>query len=329
MVNHGKFVISLDFELMWGVRDKKTIAQYGENIIGVHKVIPQLLLLFDQYRIKGTFSSVGLLFFENKENLLTELPYHQPKYKDDKLSPYNGYFNIIGKNAKDDLHHYAPNLIREIQKYPEQEIGTHTFCHYYCLEEGQTIEAFRDDIRSAINVAKKNNIKITSLVFPRNQFNDEYLKVCLELGIFCYRGNEKAWLYKAVKGSEESSIRRAIRLIDAYINITGHNTYSDEYMFSKMPINIPSSRFLRPYSIKFSFLDNLRLHRIKSGMTYAAKHNQTFHLWWHPHNFGINQSENFLFLEKILIHYDLLSQKYNFKSYTMSALASQLINGKN
>jgi peptidoglycan/xylan/chitin deacetylase (PgdA/CDA1 family) len=329
MINHGKFIISLDFELMWGVRDKKTIAQYGENIKGVHAVIPRLLQLFNQYKIKSTFSTVGFLFFKNKEELLTQVPNRLPQYKDKNLSPYNGYFTTIGTSESNDLYHYAPNLIKEIQKYEGQEIGTHTFCHYYCLEEGQTIEDFRDDIKRAISVAEKRSIKITSLIFPRNQFNDEYLKVCLELGIFCYRGNEKAWLYKALKGSKESRIRRALRLIDSYINISGHNTYSDDYMSSKLPINIPSSRFLRPYSKKLDFLDTIRLHRIKSGMTYAAKHNQTFHLWWHPHNFGINQEENFFFLEKILQHYQLLSQKYNFKSYTMSELAYFLINGKN
>jgi hypothetical protein len=30
----GKFVISLDFELMWGVRDTQTIEKYGDAIIG-------------------------------------------------------------------------------------------------------------------------------------------------------------------------------------------------------------------------------------------------------------------------------------------------------
>lgn len=34
----GAFVISLDFELMWGVRDKRTIADYGRNILGVRRV---------------------------------------------------------------------------------------------------------------------------------------------------------------------------------------------------------------------------------------------------------------------------------------------------
>ena len=43
---NGKFIISLDFELMWGVRDKKDKTTYGNNILGVHKVIPKLLEIF-------------------------------------------------------------------------------------------------------------------------------------------------------------------------------------------------------------------------------------------------------------------------------------------
>ena len=67
--NNGAFVISLDFELMWGVRDKKGIDQYGENILGVRKAIPALLKLFEEFEINCTFSTVGFLFFEDSKNL--------------------------------------------------------------------------------------------------------------------------------------------------------------------------------------------------------------------------------------------------------------------
>lgn len=327
-MENGKFVISLDFELMWGVRDKKNTENYGDNILGVHKVIPRLLHVFKNHKIKATFSTVGLLFFETKKELLENIPELRPNYNDENLSPYNGYFDVVGDNYKIDLYHFAPDLIKEIQKYPEQEISTHTFSHYYCLEKGQSITEFKADIESAISIAKKYNLTLTSLVFPRNQFNDDYLRVCLESGIYCYRGNEHSWLYKAKNTADETMFRRALRLIDTYINISGHNCYSDKYLKSKMPVDIPSSRFLRPFSHKLKFLDRLRLRRIKSGMTYAAKNNMTYHLWWHPHNFGINQEENFSFLEKILSHYQLLNHKYNFQSHSMSSLARIIKYGK-
>lgn len=322
----GKFLVSLDFELMWGVRDKKEKSNYGENILGVHEVIPKLLDVFRKYDIRATFSSVGLLFFENKQELLASIPSLKPQYLDAILSPYNGHFTLVGDNHKVDKYHYAPNLIREIQKYPGQEIGTHTFCHYYCLERGQNIEAFRADVQAATNIAKKFNIDIKSLIFPRNQFNDEYLKVCAEFGISCFRGNEHSWLYEAKNGEAESMFRRAFRLFDAYVNISGHHCYDHNSVNVQIPIDMPSSRFLRPFSHKLRVLEGLRLHRIKTGMTHAAINNLTYHLWWHPHNFGVNQNENFLFLKKVLDHYQFLHTKYNFQSHTMSDLAKILIN---
>jgi peptidoglycan/xylan/chitin deacetylase (PgdA/CDA1 family) len=322
----GKFVISLDFELLWGVRDKKTIEQYGENIRNVHQVIPKLLALFQKYEVKATFSTVGFLFFENKAELNQAIPSTLPDYENKNLSPYNGHFDLVGNSYEEDQYHFAPQLIKQIKIYPEQEIGTHTFSHYYCLEKGQTTEAFKADLQAAIKVATKNGTELKSLVFPRNQFNESYLKVCKALGIICYRGNETSWLYKAKDSTKETLFRRALRLLDTYINLSGHNCHTDEYMKEDIIANIPASRFLRPLSKKLSFLDGLRLKRIKNAMTHAAKNNLCFHLWWHPHNFGQNQNENFLFLEKILKHHQILSEKYNFKSYTMTSLAKALLN---
>src|SRR3990170_6701363 len=39
----GKFVISLDMELMWGVRDKSSKEQYGHRVLGEREAIPAML----------------------------------------------------------------------------------------------------------------------------------------------------------------------------------------------------------------------------------------------------------------------------------------------
>ena len=322
----GKFIISLDFELMWGVRDIVTIDSYGQHIAGVHEAMPKMLACFQRHNIKATFATVGLLFFKTKEELLNNLPAKKPDYKNTRLSPYGNYMTQhLGNDHQSDHYHFAPELISMIKNSPGQEIGTHTFSHYYCLEEWQTVDDFREDLQAAISVAKKIGINITSIVFPRNQFNNNYLQVCKEAGIITYRNNEDSWLYNARSGEKESLLRRAFRLLDAYINLTGHHCYTEEYMSATFPVNIPSSRFLRPHVARLQFLDWLRLQRIKKSMTYAAKNNLMYHLWWHPHNFGINQLENFAFLEEILVHYRYLKEKYSFSSYTMTELANELI----
>src|SRR5690606_22407517 len=181
---------------------------------------------------------------------------------------------------------------------------------------------FREDLLAAIKIAKKNGILIKSIVFPRNQLNAEYLPILTELGIDSYRGNERAWFYNANKGNGYKKVKRGLRLADTYLNLSGHNCYSLQELQSKVPFDIPSSRFLRPFSSKLRFLEQIRLQRILRSMTHAAKNRKVYHLWWHPHNFGANQNENFGFLIKILEHYQFLNTKYGFESLTMQELSN-------
>ncbi len=325
---NGALVISLDFELLWGVRDKRTITSYGNDIIAVKKVVPNLLDLFSQYNIKTTFSTVGFLFAHSKEELLNYIPSLKPGYKNKNLSPYNGHFDIVGDNAKSDPYHFAPELISEIAKDPNQTIGTHTFSHYYCLEPGQTSKEFKEDLKAAIKISQQNNINVKSIVFPRNQCNTEYLEICKDLGITSYRGNEKSWAFQG--NGNKSSLpnvyaRRLFRGLDAYLNIFGHHCYTWDELLEKKPIyNIPSSRLLRSYSGKLGFLEFLKIRRIKKSMSYAAKHNKIFHLWWHPHNFGSNMDKNLKNLEKILNHYQKLNKKFGLDSHSMESLVEKL-----
>ncbi|HWP46788.1 MAG TPA: polysaccharide deacetylase family protein [Candidatus Limnocylindrales bacterium] len=319
---NGIFVISLDFELYWGVRDRKTLESYKENLLGVRSVIPRLLELFEEYSIHATWATVGFLFFENRDELLRGLPVKKPAYVNSKLCPYEE-IHQIGWNEEEDPFHYAPSWIRLISSFPYQEIGSHTFSHYYCLEQGQDIEAFKDDLSAAIKAAGNYSLELKSLVFPRNQFNGEYLSVCKEMGIKAYRGNENSWIYRPRSREEESLLRRVLRFIDAYVNISGHNSYSMGTLGSTLPCNIPSSRFLRPYSHRLKVLEPLRLRRILSDLTYAARRRWIYHLWWHPHNFGIHLEENLSFLRKILDHFLSLKEAYGMESLNMGELAQR------
>jgi peptidoglycan/xylan/chitin deacetylase (PgdA/CDA1 family) len=318
----GNFVISLDFEIYWGVHDVITLESYKDNLLGVRQVIPALLRLFNQYHINATFATVGLLFFDNKEDLLNNLPARKPGYKNQKLSPYYSQIGLTGKDEKEDPFHFGLSLIKEIQS-AGQEIGCHTFSHYYCLEKGQTEEEFKADLVSAKNIAYKRGIDLKSFVFPRNQYNENYLHICKSEGITSFRGNERSMLFSS-KTTGKEIFRRPFRLADAFFNLSGHNCYYREEMKNGEIINIPSSRFLRPYSKRLAFLDKMKLKRINDSMTYAAQNGLTYHLWWHPHNFGTHVSQNLFFLEKILLHYKQLNSTYNFESSSMRQLAEEL-----
>ena len=60
---------------------------------------------------------------------------------------------------------------------------------------------------------------------------------------------------------------------------------------------------------------------MKHAMTTAARQGGICHLWWHPHNFGVNVEQNMAVLESLLRHYCILQGQYGMRSLTMAAVA--------
>jgi peptidoglycan/xylan/chitin deacetylase (PgdA/CDA1 family) len=312
----GALVISLDLELHWGIRDQGS-AEENEALAANREAVLRLLKMFDEFDIAATWAAVGFLFAEARSECHAYAPALKPTYTDRRLYPYR---EEIGRDEADDPFHYAPSLLAAIAAQRNQEVATHTFSHYYCLEPGQTKEQFDADIASAIAIANNSNFDITSIVFPRNQCNPDYFEVLQKRGITCYRGNESAWMYRALpRQARQSIVARAARLLDSYVNIAGHNiTGWDQIAGSEGLSNVPSSRYLRPHSKPLAWLDPLRLKRITDGIQRAAVEKKVFHLWWHPHDFGLNTEENFAFLRKILEAFADCRSRRLMRSLTMA-----------
>lgn len=313
----GALVISLDMELNWGVHDVFTLEEYGENILGARLAVPKMLQLFLKYDIHATWAIVGMLYCESKKELLMKLENLDISYANKLFAPQSNLWQV-GEDEIQDPYHFAHSLIETIKAVPNQEIGTHTFSHYYCLEDGQQAKHFEKDLQAVVDL----NESVTSLVFPRNQTNSDCINICKKYGITAYRGNEESWIYQAYTSKTNPPIKRLLRLVDAYVNLTGQHTFSIKSIQKESIINVKSSRFLRPYSKRLGALESLRLRRIKKGLTKAAKNNELYHLWWHPHNFGKNTEENLWFLEEILKHVDDLKENYNFQSMHMRDVAN-------
>lgn len=165
----GTFVVSLDVELLWGVRDVPSVAQYRDNLLGERAAVEALLEQFVKRGVRATWATVGALFCEDRKSLLEAMPEKKPAYFDKRLSPYEA-LDEIGVDAKSDPLHFAPDLVRKIACTPGQELATHTFSHFCCLEPGQTSADFDADLEVAQNLATPFG-GVRSLVFPRNQYN--------------------------------------------------------------------------------------------------------------------------------------------------------------
>lgn len=321
-ITHGYFVISLDFELFWGVQDKYSFEEYGDNVRGVWTVIPRLLALFEKYNIQATFATVGAMMAKDFKELSTYIPSVKPDYTRIELSPYGEFLSKL--NPENAELYFGKPLVDMVAKNPNHQIGTHTFSHYYCLEDGQNRISFEEDLNAALQIAKAADLEIKSFVFPRHQLNESYIEKFKDFGISIYRGTEKAWYHTPAKDGTESLIKRAFRYANYYLWMGSHHCIPLDEIIHTQPYNIPSSMWLRPYRKKWEILDRLRLIRIKSAMTHAAKQKKVYHLWWHPHEMGIDQDQNFIFLEKILKHYKKLNKRYNFESVSMEGLIQQI-----
>ena len=317
----GVLNISLDFELHWGRFDKVQLdaknRPYFEN---TRAMFPRMVKLFLDHEVKVTWATVGMLYHRNAEEWRQYKPSVLPAYANPKVSSYE-WVKEYGLLEPEDPYHFAPELIDLIDNQPLFEIGTHTYSHYYCQEEGQTIDDFRRDLELAILVQGKRGHRPRSLVFPRNQFNEAYLDVCRDLGITAVRSNPDCWYWDATR--EETLLTKVFRTGDAYSKFLKSKVVPlSSIDFKRSPVLLPASRLYRAWTSKSNMLNKLKMRRILDEMTHAARTEGYYHLWWHPHNFGWNPEECLKELEVILRHYHILKQKYGFRSLTMNEMVN-------
>lgn len=314
-------MLSLDFELHWGIHDKRSVADYRQNLTAVRSVVPRLLDVFAEHRLHATWATVGFLFCDGVDELHSFAPALRPRYERPERSPYR-LLPQLGSSEATDPDHFAPTLLAQIRETPGQEIASHTFSHYYALEPGADLASFRADLQAARRVAQAKGIELESLVFPRNQYSPAHLAVAAEEGFLAFRGQPSHWMYRPRSEDSESRARRAARLIDAYVPISGSHSAR---VGPGAPRDVPASRFLRPYSARLARVEGLREQRVLRGMSRAARSGQSFHLWWHPHNFGRHTEANFALLGRIASHFDVLRDRYGLRSLTMAEAARELV----
>lgn len=321
------FTISLDFELHWGGFEKWPLnaakRAYFDN---TRKLIPELLRQFEQNDVHVTWATVGMLMHSEKSAIIANQPTLKPTYEQAQLSAYHFMATEgIGENEREDPYHFAHSLVQLVTKHKGQELASHSFAHYYCNEAGQTLEQFEADCQAIKNVASTYGVSPKSLVFPRNQYNADYLKVCGESGIRIVRSNPVDWWWKIDSALDESKWKRLNRGLDAYFNIGGKTSYSNSAIKKEQNVYLlPASRLLRPYNPKEFFLNKKKINRIKKEMTIAAENGEFYHLWWHPHNFGLYPEQSMEGLNKILSHFKYLKDTFNMRSLNMSEIAEEL-----
>ena len=319
-MGQSTLIVSLDFELFWGMQDGWKLSEYEANILGGRKAISQMLALFEKHGIHATWATVGFLFSKDEEELRRFFPERLPTYENAALSSYR-CFGSIGTDENSAPCFYGSSLVEQIAAVSGQEIGSHTFSHYYCREAGQTTGQFRADMESAKAIAAAHGFDLRSVVLPRNQCEPEYTKVLTDLGFTTYRDEENDWIHEKVKFRP---LMRLLRLADVYLPLTGQGGYVPQ--IEDGIVNLVGSRMYKPFFKPLAFLEGLKVRRIKKQMLHAAKKGLTFHFWWHPHNVGVHTDFHMKQLEEIFRYYDKLKEKYGMRSLNMREAAQEVLN---
>ncbi|MBN7817506.1 polysaccharide deacetylase family protein [Algoriphagus pacificus] len=313
----GTLTISLDFELLWGIFDKVGTSYEPSYFRNTRDIVPDMLQKFAKAGVQVTWATVGMLFAENEEEWRAFSPSFLPSYRDRKYSAYEW----IKKHGIRPEVHFAPELIQQILETPGQELGSHSYAHYYTLMRGQSPEQFRQDLQATQKIAKdKFGVKLESLVFPRNHINELYLGICVEEGYQYVRGNPKNWFWQETQ--HENLSKKFFRSADCFFQVGTRTSYDLEEVkiFENEPIIIPASRILRPVIKGNVLMNSRRLGRILHEMEFAAKHGEVYHLWWHPHNFGKDPIASLKELDQILGLYKKLNETYGMQSLHMKGI---------
>lgn len=322
----GALVISLDFELHWGMRDHVSRQSPAfADLVASRQVVADLAALFARRGIRASWATVGFLFASSQAELAGHLPEVRPAYRRRELDPYVEAVGAVGADEAADPEHLAGSLVRLVATTPGQEVASHTFSHYYCLEDGQDEGDLRADLAAAQAIASLHGLELTSLVLPRNQWNPRYAAAVRESGFTCFRGPQPSWGHRASQNDDQGSVTRALRLADTYGGLAPPPTTAWASVRGPAGLaDVPASAFLRPYSPRRRHLEPLKHRRLVSGMRDAARRQRIFHLWWHPHNFARHPRESFDFLERLLDEFDCLAAQEGMRSMSMRDVAAQI-----
>ena len=308
----GHFVLSLDFEGMWGSLGSRDVAGFAQRTQNLELVLNRLIDLIEKYQIHCTWAIVGALACSSPEQVLKMMDYDitYPQW-DTTLSDF---IKTTGSGA-----FYFERIVDRISKCNYQEIGSHTFTHSYFLDSAINCELAEKELALSRKVLEKYTSKVDTVVFPRNQFNKDYLPVLEKTGYSVCRSNPNRFF---MGKKHLRKIHSLLEFANCYFPLSRKVCFSNEKIQENHNIiTVPYSFFLRFYDSRFSILEPLKIRRIKCVMTKASKQGKTVHLWFHPHNLGEDVERNFNMLEEVFHHFKELNMHFGMDSMTIREIA--------
>lgn len=314
----GVFIISLDFELIWGTADLFGPKQFWKACESERKLIQRLLNLFEKYNISATWCTLGHLFLDScrLENGIKHpdiIRPHHPWCQGDWFQ-----HDPCGDEKTAPLF-YARSLIKQILECRiPQEIGSHSFSHVIFGDPGCTPETANSELGACVKVARELGVVLRSFAFPRNSVG--HLETLRRHGFRCFRGQDPNW-YEYL--SWPIILKRLAHLADVLFSVEPPVVLPE--LTTEGLWNIPGSMILFPmHGIRRYLPMRSRVLRAIKGLDAAVKKRRIFHLWFHPTNLADSTEEMFRGLEQIIQHAECLRNRGDLEFHSMGGLVDSI-----
>lgn len=277
MDKKGFFVFSLDTELASGYfdADKARAHLFSKDGVAERERIRRILMLCEEYGIRGTWAIVGHLFYERCE-------YCEVCLLQDWKGKYKSYNEAYGTSNP---LWYGSDAVRMIQDCSvEQEVGFHGQTHAVFTDEAMTENKARIEIAEWKRLAGRYNIAARSVVFPRDR--PGHLALLREAGFTSYRVDTDL-----PRMTRNKYLGKVVKTLDHILGITTAPTYPMTLAMNHGLVTLMASQHLFGFNrVVDRLLDKagmplVRVRRILRGVERAARYGRIFHLWAHPWEF--------------------------------------------
>jgi len=320
-LDRGVFMLSLDFELIWGTLDLFGPEGFRRACTTERQLLPRLLELLARHRIGATWCVVGHLFLERCPEAAQ--PMHAEMVRPRHAWQRGDWFaDDPGGDERTQPLFFARSLVRQIQDCPvPQEIGSHSFSHVIFGDPGCSRECADSELRACVKAARELGIELRSFAFPRNSVG--HLDVLRAHAFTSFRGPGPRWYEQEEPPGPEARLARLWDVLLATTppvflpRLTGDGLW-----------DLPGSMIYQPmHGLRRHIPLSLRVRRARKGLEAAAHQRRLFHLWFHPTNLADESDAMFDGLDQILREVAALCAAGRLENLTMGEFTSRLAAG--
>lgn len=309
----GSFVLSLDFELIWGTLDLFGPEGFRSAcVLERRTIVSDLLKLLDEYEIPATWCTVGHLFLDRCDGKHADRVRAKHAWH-----PEDWFRHDPGGDEGPDSIFLGRALVEKVLACrTKQEIGFHSFSHMIWGDSGFSREAAESEIDGCYEAASWLGFKPASFVFPRNK--PGFLDVLASRGVRVFRGPGPRFYER---DENASPVGRLAHLMEVAMGTQAPTVRATRDAHGL--VNLPGSMIYFPaHGVRGLIPIERRVARARKAIRRAAQDGSTFHMWFHPTNLADHYDRMMAGLREIFSIVRAAREKGTIDALPMKAFAA-------